>query len=407
MSPSQESTVAQVRNTQNSLKSTPSLPQNTLTALLDKAEGLEGTPTLILALRDFLRDIKPLPAKDKRVTDTACERLLAIFSAFAPLERLHERLDALEARNEAPVAAKLSYATVASLPPNPLSTPQPIRRLARTRPDEVSVRIARNSEAERRMQGTGEEVKNWVQRALQDSGVNGLQTADVQGVKPHRSGTKVVVRLKHEEDVHTIVKSAVQCSKALGDGAKISVPHFGVVIQDVPLYINPAAASNRINLHTKNPHLIPSPEAIVDMRWLVPKERLPPGRKTGSWVVILDDRQAADNLIDQSVKIQSLLLSARQYFTGPRQCRKCQSWGHLSYSCRALQVCAHCAGSHDGQDCPNQETKRCANCNGKHDSFFPQCPIRCAEAKQVQMAHAEADVYFSGKDFIFTPFSMV
>lgn len=94
MSPSQESTVAQVRNTQNSLKSTPSLPQNTLTALLDKAEGLEGTPTLILALRDFLRDIKPLPAKDKRVTDTACERLLAIFSAFAPLERLHERLDA-------------------------------------------------------------------------------------------------------------------------------------------------------------------------------------------------------------------------------------------------------------------------------------------------------------------------
>lgn len=372
MSPTQESTVAQAKNTQTS-------SQDTLITLLDKAEGPEGTPALILAFRAFVRDIKPLPAKDKRITDAVCERLLAIYSAFAPLERLHERLEALlelEARNEPPATAKLSYAAVASVPPSTHPSPsQTLRRPTRARSDEVAIRIERSSEAEKRMQGTGEEVRNWVERALKDSGVTGLQTTEVQGVKPHRSGAKLTVRLKSVEDAHTIVKSAAQCSNALGEGAKISVPHYGVVIQDVPLYINPAASSTRVNLQSKNPHLIPSPETIVDMRWLVPKERLPPGRKTGSWVVILDNQQAADNLIDQSVKIQLLLLSARRYFTGPRQCRRCQHWGHLSYSCRAPQACAHCAGTHDGQDCPNRESKHCVNCNGKHDSFSLQCPI--------------------------------
>lgn len=400
MSPTQESAVAQAKNTQTS-------SQDTLITLLDKAEGPEGTPTLIVAFRAFLRDIKPLPAKDKRITDAVCERLLAIYSAFAPLERLHERLEAiLDTRNEPPAAAKLSYAAVASVPPSthPLSS-QTLRRPTRARSDEVAIRIDRSSEAEKRMQGTGEEVRSWVERALKDSGVTGLQTTEVQGVKPHRSGAKLTVRLKSVEDAHTIVKSAAQCSKALGEGAKISVPHYGVVIQDVPLYINPAASSTRINLHSKNPHLIPSPEAIVDMRWLVPKERLPPGRKTGSWVVILDNQQAADNLIDQSVRIQSLLLPARRYFTGPRQCRRCQHWGHLSYSCRAPQTCAHCAGTHDGQECPNRESKHCINCDGNHDSTSPKCPTRQAEARRAQLAQAETSVYFAGNNFVFTPFT--
>lgn len=72
MSPTQESTVAQAKNTQTS-------SQDTLITLLDKAEGPEGTPALILAFRAFVRDIKPLPTKDKRITDAVCERLLAIY----------------------------------------------------------------------------------------------------------------------------------------------------------------------------------------------------------------------------------------------------------------------------------------------------------------------------------------
>lgn len=395
---SQEDRVAQSISANNSFETSISLTHEEVHELLDANNSLKA-PEVIAAIKKWSRGTK-VTAKQATALDRMLDRLLAIFASTHSLTDIVERLQALDEKISAPPEAKkTTYASVARSTPEVRAPKRP------TRADEVTIKIARQSVAETRAQGSGEEVKGWVEKALKDTGVDGLREMEVQGVQPHRSGTKVTIRLKSPVDAKAIVRSATKCSKALGEGAKVSVPHFGVVVQGVPLYYDPTSEDTRRELHTQNPHLLPSPEAIVDIRWLVPKDKLPQGRRAGSWVVFLDNRQAADNLIDQSVKVQSLLLTARRYFTGPRQCRKCQQWGHLSYSCTAKeQTCAHCGRPHDSQTCQTKDSKRCVNCNGNHDSFYPQCPIRRTETLRARMAQAGESVYFAGIDFQFVSF---
>lgn len=397
---SQEDTVAEFDNSQNSIGTSISFTSDDVYALLDSHQYLEAK-NLISAIKKFIRGTK-MAQKNVKALDALCDRLLASVTTAPTLSSIVERLDAIDAKISAPQeVTKLSYAAVvANVPPEA----QPKRP---TRSDEVAIKISRDTAAGAQTQGSGVEMKDWVEKAIRSSGVKGLSMAGVLGVQPHRSGAKVMVRFQRSEDAEQVIRHAAKCSTALGPGAKISVPHYGVVIQDVPLYYDPGDATNRADLHAQNPSLLPSPTSVVEARWLVPKERLPSGRKCGSWVVFLDSKQAADNLIDQGVRVQSLLLNACRYFSGPRQCRKCQRWGHLSYSCReATQICAHCGGPHHGRECPSPETKRCVNCSGLHDSFSPLCPSRRTETLRAQSSQAGASVYFAGSDFTFSPFPL-
>lgn len=395
---SQADTVALANYSQNSIDSSTSFTHDDINALLEANTTLQATE-LISAIRKLARGAMKT-ARNVHALERLCDRLLASVTSAPTLSDIVERLEALDTKISAPQeATKPTYAAVARSTPDFRAPARP------TRTDEVTIKITRQSVAETKTQGTGEEVKEWVERALRDSEGEGLKEVEIQGVQPHRSGTKVTIRLKSPADAQAIVRSAAKCSRALGEGAKVSVPHFGVVVQGVPLYYNPAGEDTRRELHRQNPHLLPSPESIVDIRWLVPKDKVPSGRRTGSWVIIVDNQQAADNLIDQSVKVQSLLLSARRYFAGPRQCRRCQRWGHLSYSCTAKeQTCAHCSGPHDGQTCQSDGPKRCVNCSGNHDSFSPQCPTRRTETLRAQAVQAGESVYFAGNDFQFSSF---
>lgn len=383
-------------------KSSPNTPGpytcDDIYALLDSHQGLEAEH-LISAITKLARGAK-MALKNVKALDALCNRLLASITTTTTLSGITERLDAIDAKISAsPVVTTPTYAAVAASAP--IAAPP-----KRTRTDEVTIKIVRNTDAEKKAQGTGETMKAWVEAAMKGSGVKGLSNVEVDGVQPHRSGTKVTVRFKCSDVADQMAKHAVQCSNALGAGAKVSVPHYGVVIQDVPLCFDPTKDTYRQDLHAQNPSLIPDPKSIVEARWLVPQDRLPNGRKTGSWVVFLDNQQAADNLIDQGVRVQALLLNARRYFSGPRQCRKCQQWGHLSYSCKAAdQTCAHCGGLHHRNECMQPETKCCINCQGGHDSFDPRCPTRRAETLRAQATQAATSPYFSGSSFTFHPFS--
>lgn len=395
---SQEDAVAEQKSTQHTLSISTQYTCDDIYALLDTHQGLEAEH-LIAAIRKLAQGAK-MALKNVKALDTLCDRLLASITTTTMLSGIVERLDAIDAKISAsPVVTTPTYAEVAASAP--ITAPP-----KRTRTDEVMIKIVRNTEAEKKAQGTGETMKAWVEAAMKGSGVKGLSNAEVAGVQPHRSGTKVTVRFKCSDVADQVAKHAVQCSNALGTGAKVSVPHYGVVIQDVPLCFDPTKDTYRQDLHAQNPSLIPDPESIVEARWLVPRDRLPNGRKTGSWVVFLDNQQAADNLIDQGVRVQALLLNARRYFSGPRQCRKCQQWGHLSYSCKAdNQTCAHCGGLHHRNECMQPETKHCINCHGGHDSFDPRCPTRRVETLRAQATQAATSPYFAGGSFTFHPFS--
>jgi hypothetical protein len=60
---------------------------------------------------------------------------------------------------------------------------------------------------------------------------------------------------------------------------------------------------------------------------------------------------------------------------GPRQCFKCQQFGHTSRDCQASQeTCKTCSGPHRHQDCQQKEAPRCSNCQGNHPTTFAGCP---------------------------------
>ena len=73
--------------------------------------------------------------------------------------------------------------------------------------------------------------------------------------------------------------------------------------------------------------------------------------------------------------------------SGPRQCFKCQAFGHLASSCTGPMRCKNCSGDHSHTDCKatSEETQLCPNCNGSHPSTFKGCPAyKTAREKQAQ-----------------------
>ncbi|MEO1211823.1 MAG: hypothetical protein AAFX78_20315, partial [Cyanobacteria bacterium J06638_20] len=68
---------------------------------------------------------------------------------------------------------------------------------------------------------------------------------------------------------------------------------------------------------------------------------------------------------------------------GPRQCFRCQEFGHLARDCTGPQKCKNCAGDHLHTDCKAtmEEAQMCGNCQGSHPSTFKGCPAY-REAKE-------------------------
>ena len=71
---------------------------------------------------------------------------------------------------------------------------------------------------------------------------------------------------------------------------------------------------------------------------------------------------------------------------GPRQCFRCQAFGHLARDCTGPERCKKCAGDHDSRKCPQTNPDAppmCHNCFGEHPATFRGCPSY-SEAKKMQ-----------------------
>lgn len=62
------------------------------------------------------------------------------------------------------------------------------------------------------------------------------------------------------------------------------------------------------------------------------------------------------------------------YVQTPRQCTKCQRFGHVSTMCRLPGRCARCGGNHERSAC-DAGNLRCPNCGNSHESTFARCPV--------------------------------
>lgn len=65
----------------------------------------------------------------------------------------------------------------------------------------------------------------------------------------------------------------------------------------------------------------------------------------------------------------------------PRQCWKCQAWGHEISSCEGTDRCRKCAGHHKTSACDGSPLQ-CANCAQQHASTSASCPLRPQQQQQ-------------------------
>ena len=109
--------------------------------------------------------------------------------------------------------------------------------------------------------------------------------------------------------------------------------------------------------------------------WL---SRVDPRKKTGSLVIWLKNKLAADHLLRTGQVLfgggaYGAFCSRYEPSTADKLCFNCNAYGHLQGSCRRAARCGKCTGAHQTRDCNSQEPPKCAVCAGQHRSSDWQC----------------------------------
>ncbi|KAH6941990.1 hypothetical protein HPB50_026992 [Hyalomma asiaticum] len=63
-----------------------------------------------------------------------------------------------------------------------------------------------------------------------------------------------------------------------------------------------------------------------------------------------------------------------KYIECPRQCSKCQRFGHVAGACRLPVRCPRCGGNHDRSSCATEQLQ-CPNCKKQHESTSSRCRV--------------------------------
>ena len=83
----------------------------------------------------------------------------------------------------------------------------------------------------------------------------------------------------------------------------------------------------------------------------------------------------------------------------PIRCHNCQRFGHIKDHCRSVLKCAHCAGKHLYNDCPDlkkpvsEQVAKCGNCGESHSAAFRECKSYLLAAKITTLKTKESISY--------------
>jgi hypothetical protein len=106
--------------------------------------------------------------------------------------------------------------------------------------------------------------------------------------------------------------------------------------------------------------------------------KMNPLKKTGSLVIWLKSRLAADHLLNSGQALfgggaYGAFCSAYEPSTADKLCFNCNTYGHLQGKCRKATRCGKCSGAHQSRDCASEGPPKCAVCAGTHRSSDWQC----------------------------------
>jgi hypothetical protein len=105
---------------------------------------------------------------------------------------------------------------------------------------------------------------------------------------------------------------------------------------------------------------------------------------------------AATQLIRDGTIMEGKILTTRKKLIEPKQCMKCQEYGHKALRCRSKNdICANCADTHRTSEC-SSPIKKCSNCasdssTSKHDHHASNrmCPAYIQQVELMRRKHPD------------------
>ena len=198
-------------------------------------------------------------------------------------------------------------------------------------------------------------------------------TSEVSVVGVGTTKTGYVIRFKNEASAGKAKANAGWLEK-LGNGTKLVKPKFGVVVHRFPTQgiSLPSDEARVIDAIIEENEFATRKYSIDSVAWLKHKDKtLGSSASLGVW---FDTAEAAEWAIRNGIVYQQRYIgSVEAYRVEKKRCHRCQSFGHLAWSCKEKRKCRHCSGEHDRMDCEAGTAARCADCDGPHPLGAVEC----------------------------------
>lgn len=187
----------------------------------------------------------------------------------------------------------------------------------------------------------------------------------------------------------------------LGSQARALIPTYGVLVHGVRTNkenIDPDdQKSSTERIQTENSALHPGAR-INYVGWLSKQGT----KKTASSLVIeVTTKEHADRVIREGLVLGACHHNCELYDKSckPKQCYKCQSYGHIGTQCSAEIKCGYCAEPHDSRQCHKKDESsfvpKCALCKEQHTTWSNKCRFRGRELERIEIAKRNRPQYHS------------
>ena len=140
-----------------------------------------------------------------------------------------------------------------------------------------------------------------------------------------------------------------------------------------------------------------APNTVCKARWIKPKYRRHPKQLVAYATLTLSLASKANRLIRDGMNICSNRTYPKRLKYEPKQCMKCQKWGHFAAECHAkADTCRTCGENHVTKDCTDNDKRYCVACKATdHVSWDRSCPEFCRKSAHFNELHPEnALTYF-------------
>ncbi len=119
-------------------------------------------------------------------------------------------------------------------------------------------------------------------------------------------------------------------------------------------------------------------------------------KKYSTLLVETKSPEEANRLIAEGIVENSQLLCCRKWETAsrPKQCYRCQQYGHLQGSCQRPAKCGHCAEAHPTKDHQGQGQRHCVVCQGNHEAWSSDCRVRQREVERLKQRRENAPKWY-------------